>query len=233
MKTHHQIGRVPGALGLLIVVAGMLMLEGKASAQVLVYTDVGSYDSASKNNTTVTFNTLASSGSDTTYSDTTGVTTQGVTFTANSNTTALFAAASNFGGSAYSFPGDSTVTLEAQGYYVMPPAVLATLPTGGDSAVALNIGGQQFASSVTALLTFSDGTTYTDTFSTPDAQTSGLGFIGFATTNGLTIKSISFTDNTAVNNDRYLAIDNFAYGTSTAAVPEPSSVLLMGLGLGA
>ncbi len=227
-----------------LVLAAALGAAGSASAQILiapdleVYTTQASYAAASTSIVdNITFNGLTSQNSYTSYPS---LSVGGVSFTTPAANN-LFVVGPGYvnssNGDNFNFPGDGTSTLFVQGT-TTPVTLTATLPVDssplpGVTAVGTNIGSGFSAAPITVTITLAgDPTPLTYVYDSANASTSGLGYLGFTTTDGTVISSITFSDSTTDLNsgEADMTLDNFTYGVATVA-PEPASLGLLGLGL--
>jgi hypothetical protein len=229
-----------------LVLLGLLCFSRTASAQLFVYTSQSSYNAAQFPTDTIEFDGLTTGpNGDTSYGDPGTLNVGGVSFTTPTGT-ALNVIGPAVSAGAFNFPNDGTPVLFVQnqsGAGILSAALPTNLPLGV-SAVGTQISDAFAASSITATLTFSNGSTATYVYSAPNASTSGLGFLGFVA-QGVNITSISYSDpatilSGSVNNGSSLTLDNFTYGTintagigtpvTTLAVPEPTTLPLIGVG---
>jgi hypothetical protein len=230
-----------------LVVASALFIGRSAVAQVYVFdNDESSYDAANYSIVdSITFDGLPlTQGSATSYS--TGLNVGGVDFTTPTGTN-LLSVGPDYESPLYDF--DSTSTLNAKQNLLDGTAVLdAALPTNlepnGVSTVGADLGSDFAAGTIVATITLTGGATVSYDFSAPDASTSGLEFLGFASV-GNTIASISFSDSNTDPDPAGgpgIVVDNFQYGdvipTSGGlpggvpldTVPEPTSLSLLAFG---
>jgi hypothetical protein len=227
-----------GALALLVF-TGVLVAERAASAQIFVgdgiyaFTTQASYNAASLPYDTVQFDaSVASQSGFTTYGDPGTLSVGDVSFTTPAGTD-LFVVGPGYDSPNYNFPGDGTATLLAHGAMIGEDASLtAALPTNylfGVSAVGTQIASTFETTTVMATVTLTDGMKEVYTYAAPNGQ-SGLGFLGFVSTGGNTIESVTYTE-LPINGGDFpnLTLDNFTYGVTTF-VPEPSAIPLLGVG---
>lgn len=114
-------------------------------------------------------------------------------------------------------------TLGGEFFYVLVGGTATFTFTTPINAFGIYVTGLQTDAVAQETLTFNDGSS--QTINTPTATGGGGAFIGF-TDIGASIVSISYN----ATND-IVSIDDVQYGTAGAAVPEPSSVLLLGTAL--
>ena len=224
----------------------MASFSKPASAQVLIAPDLELYTSQaaySANSTSIvdniTFNGLTTQGGFTEYPT---LTVGGVSFT-TPEATDLFVVGPGYTnpdtGASFNFPGDGTSTLFTQSTTATDPAVLtATLPTNasplpGVTAVGSNLGAGFSTGVITATITLvGNPTPIVYQYSSANASSSGLGFLGFTTTDGSVISSITYSDSTVdFTGVPDFAVDNFTYGVADVAAPEPASLGLLAAGL--
>jgi len=114
-------------------------------------------------------------------------------------------------------------TAGGQYFYLLVGGTATFTFTTPINAFGVYITGLQTDLVAQETLTFSDGSS--QTINTPTATGGGGAFMGF-TDIGASIVSISYN----ASND-VVSLDDVQYGTAGAAVPEPSSLLLLGTGL--
>ena len=225
-----------------LVVASLLFLAKSASAQIEVYDTQSSYDAASFTINTAEFDgSTIAQNSFSFYGNAFSV--GNVDFTSPTGTSLIVLGP---GVSGYDFPGDGTATLNAQtgtkSLAITDVALPQNVLPAGISAIGTEIGDGFGPASITAVLMLTNGQTATYTFTAQDANTDGLGYLGFVASGGLKIAGISITD-TALDTAGVpdLAFDNFSYGVGNPngpsgtnvplnVTPEPTSLMLMGVG---
>jgi hypothetical protein len=192
-----------------------------ASANIVTFTDQGTFDAATSSLTTVTFDGLAPTGSFTSYSSG-SVTLSGATFT---NSTALSGSellVVDPGYYGYTYPSDfMTNDFSSTG----SDTITVTLPSP-ETAVGFNYGSLFTGGANIAVNLDSTGPL---TASTGGSIQSGtLGFLGFTSTTPFTTVTLTLPDQ-----PNYGVIDNFSFGSAgTSAVPEPSELLPLWGGIG-
>ena len=235
-----------GAIAMLVLTA-FAVSSRPASAQILIAPDLEVYTSQSAyaaDSTSIvdniTFNGL--SGGQSTFTQYPTLTVGGATFTPGPSDE-LFVVGPGYtssnNGQNFNFPGDGTSTLFVQSTTTDPASVTATLPVNpspmpGITAVGTNIGSGFYSSPITVTINLvGSATPITYIYDSADASTSGLGYLGFTTTDGAVISSITFSDSVLdpVAGVPDFALDNFTYGIASAAAPEPVSWALLASGL--
>ncbi len=187
-----------------IIVGGLfhgLLAPSTASAAFAIYTDRASFNAASTNLSTLTFEGLAPAGSFTYYGNPGSLTLNRVTFQTNG---ALFVQNLNYYGTG--------AFLSAQQAPQGPDILTVLLPSG------INAIGTDFLSTTPVTVTLSTGQSYT----LPGRPFPNIGFTGFTT--DVAISSLRFSEASGID------LDNFSFGQS-ASVPEPSSVAMLLLGV--
>jgi hypothetical protein len=203
----------------LIVLASMAAPAGATS---ILYTDRTTWEAATSGLVTITFEGLATSSTPGNYSTSSGLTLNGVQFTALTPPDSFFLYTEDaLGSSNYQWnSGDLLMGPNAGwggGY------ILATLPSGGVQSVGTDLMTHTpFGASVT--VTLSTGEEFTiNTFSNPTRA-----FAGF--TSDTPITWIQFTPGSG-----FSLIDNFSYGSAPAdpvgETPEAETAVLAGAGL--
>jgi hypothetical protein len=206
MKARSAIGAV--AIGILMLAAT------KADASLIQYNSLASFEAASSGLTLIDFDGLVAPGDFASYGSGPLVL-SGVTFTSDGS---MFVIDPGFYGSSYGGGGflnsdfaGATNTLTAVDF----PSV---------TAVAFDFGG--LFGPATFTVNFSTGDSAVIATTQSIGETNSLQFVGFTST--LPITSIQFL---MPDTPEYNAIDNVRFGTaSTAPVPEPTSLLLVGTG---
>jgi hypothetical protein len=225
-----------------LLLAGVILFSRTASAQLEVYDTQSSYDTASFTINTAQFDgSTIAQNSFSFYGNAFSV--GDVDFTTPTGTSLIVLGP---GVSGYNFPGDGTSTLNAETGTKSVAVTDIGLPMNvlpaGITAVGTEIGDGFGQASITAIVTLTNGMTGTYTFTAQDANTSGLGYLGFVASGGYKIASLSITD-TALGAAGVpdLVFDNFSYGVGNPngpsgtnvpliAAPEPSTYALLFLG---
>ena len=194
-----------------LLLATGFVLAAPAFSTAVLYTDRTAFLAATTGDTNIDFNGIAAPGSFVGYGAG-PLSLSGVTFTGNGS---MFVLDPGY----YGFPYGGGGFLNSD--YAGPNVITATLPSGV-TAVGIDYGSL-----------FSGGATFDITLSTGDSfkfSTGGstaddnLGFAGVVST--IPFASIVFT---MPDSPGYNAIDNFTFAQT--AVPEPASLLLLGVGL--
>jgi hypothetical protein len=199
------------ALGTLAAVVAAALTAGPAGAATVLYTDRAAFEADATGLTLIDFNDQVTPPATFTFYPGATVTLSGVTFSANGS---LFAVSPTFD-AAYDL-GDGVV-LSFQG--ATNPQVLTIDLPAGTNAVGFDYGG---FTAEDYTFTLSNG----DEFVLPGsaAPTDDPTFVGFITMGPFTPLTIT------VNG--VPMIDRFVFGTGgTAAVPEPASLALVGMGV--
>jgi len=219
------------ACALAVLALSLIACSEKASAAILVFTDPLTYQADVFTDDTIAFDALISNPSTYGFFGSPGtLNVGGVTFT-TASPSGLYVIGAGFA-SSYNIPGDGTATLVIQSVNAAVNAALPTNEAAGVTTVGTNIADLTHAGPITATITFTHGGTYQYVYTAPIADTSGLGFLGFAST-GDTIASVSYSDGTT-NNTEFLSLDNFTYGLlNPVDAPEPTSLSLVALGAAA
>jgi hypothetical protein len=189
------------------------VMPTSAAAGLIAYHDLASFQAATTGLTDVNFNGIAPSGSFVDFPTPPGFTRAGVTFNI-----------------ANPLPGDF-INVTAKNFYAptiypndfLVPAVSSrtttvesiTLPSGA-TAVGLDLGTFKGG---TLTFSFSTGDQYLDTNPATFGSTS---FLGFTSSSPITSLTIGYANDV-------LVVDDFQF--EAAAVPEPSTVTLAGLGI--
>ncbi len=195
------------------LVLGLGLVAAGPAAASTMYTSKSAFQSATSGLTTVDFNGIAAPGSFV-FFGTGPLNLSGVTFTGNNQ---MFVIDPGYYGSPY--PDGGFLNSD---YSSTNTIVVSNLPAG-TTAVGVDFGGL-FTGGATFSITLSTGETFVA--STPGSIEDGfLGFVGF--TSSTPITSIQFDMPDAPG---YNALDNFVFGSAQAAVPEPASLTLLGLG---
>jgi hypothetical protein len=200
-----------------IATIALTLLAVPAGATPVLYTTSADWTAAVTNVITVPFTAQAGSSAYTPYSTSAGLTVGDVNFVGFTGT-----------------PGDYNLTVYNPAYGPTldrgsgpslaggwsPGSLLATLPSGGVYALAVDISSALQGHNV--LITLSSGDTYTIT--TPSNST--MSFFGF--TSDVAITNIAFSATNTVS-----MIDNFSYASIPAQeeTPEPVGLVLGATGL--
>jgi hypothetical protein len=198
------------SLGLAALVLGF---AGEANATLTIYTSESDFQAAVSSLATIDFNGIAPAGSFNSYL-TGPLTLGGVTFTSNGQ---MFVIDPAYYGSSY-LGGDFL-----NSDYASPNNIITATLASPTTAVGMNFGALFGEGAVKFTFTFSDSSIFTAS-SLQSIQGGALDFVGAVSTVPVTSLEISMPDAPLYN-----AIDNFSVGV--AAVPEPTSLALLGLGL--
>jgi hypothetical protein len=201
----------------LLALATLGSLPSAASAALVFYSDIASYDAATTGNTPVTFGGIAPDNNYINYPTPPGTTVGGVNFTidpANSNGFLYVL------GNGKAYTNVSVVSSEFS--TLNNDNLVITLPGAtGYTGVGFYVGNY-----TELAMTFKLSTG--ETFSEGMPQYPNLAFVGVTSTSPITSIEISQTTST---NDA-LNLEMVTFGSALPAVPEPSSFALMALSLG-
>jgi hypothetical protein len=206
--------------------AALVLLFGgvrTAEAGLVTYTSQSAFNSATNNDTTVNFEGLVPANlppddNFVQYDTPPGVTVGGVNFdinTANSDGNLYVV------GDGYYFPN---AVLTSQQSTTAENSLIITLPQAA-TAIGFDLGTFY---GMTITVTFSSGDTATITPTTsPPTFLNTINFIGFTSTEAITSLELDqSTESTPTTPEDQINLQDFEFGT--AAVPEPSSLTLLG-----
>lgn len=216
MRTRRWLG------GALAVWAFLIWAQPSARADLVIYTDRAAFNAAVTGLRTVTFQ--APSPTTFTYNPTPpGLTLSGVNFNI---TNPLPNDGVNVTGRDYpgvAYPTDFLVPAFSPNRTSTQLAI--TLPPGGATAIGFDYGS--FANNPSPF-TFALSTG--ESFTMTPVPFDNLSFLGFTSTSPVT--SLTIIDSRSAS-EEVPVLGDFSFGTAAAAVPEPASLALLGLGVAA